>query len=29
MGVYKGHMASEVMGEKTVDFFILKGTKTL
>jgi hypothetical protein len=29
MGVYKGRMASDVMGENTVDFFILKNTKNL
>lgn len=29
MGVYKGRMVSVVVGEKPVDFFILKSTKTL
>jgi hypothetical protein len=29
MGLYKGCIASVVMGEKPVDFFILKSTKTL
>jgi hypothetical protein len=28
MGVYKGRMSSVVMGEKTVNVFILKSTKT-
>jgi len=29
MGVYKGRMSSVVIGEKPVNFFILKSTKTL
>jgi len=29
MGVYKGHLSSDVMGEKTVEFCILKNNKTL
>jgi len=28
MGVYKGRLSSDVMGEKTVDFCILKNNKT-